>query len=179
MRIATVLVTTLFLVPTIARAQSGTTIEIGTGVGASILTDGGTLTLIGAPGAGIVGQAPLYASFFFGRGMMVQPEMSLNILTGEGSTLTTLGFAAQVGYLFSGAGVNSPYVALSGALQYVTASGFDSDSEFGAGARFGYRVRVNQGFAVSLEGGFRRWFDSDLNEITIGIRLGGILTAPK
>jgi hypothetical protein len=177
-KLAAVLAMAALLVPAAVQAQGETTIEIGTGIGASILANGGTLTHIGAPGAGIVGQAPLYASFFFGRGMMVQPEMSLNILSGGGETLTILGFAGQLGYLFSGPAMNSPYVALSGALQYASGGG-DSDSEFAAGARLGYRVRVNQGFAVSLEGGYRRWFDSDLNEITIAIRLGGILTAPR
>jgi hypothetical protein len=136
------------------------------------------LTTISAPGPGFIGQAPLYASFFFGQGMMVQPEMTLIILSGEGETLTTLAFGTQLGYAFSGAGVNSAYAAVSGALQYASAGG-NSDSEFAAGGRVGYRLRVNQGFAVSLEGGFRRWLESDLNEFIIGIRLGGIVTAPK
>jgi hypothetical protein len=38
---------------------------------------------------------------------------------------------------------------------------------------------VNQGFATSFEAGYRRWLDGDYNEVTIGIRLGGILSSPK
>jgi hypothetical protein len=34
---------------------------------------------------------------------------------------------------------------------------------------------VNEGFAVSVEAGYRRWFDSDLNEILFGLRLGGVI----
>lgn len=166
----------LLLFPVTAHAQ-GPTIEIGSGLGASILTNGGTLTFIGVPGAGVSGQAPLYASFFFGKGVFVQPEVSFNILSGEGETLTTLGGAGHVGYAFSGAAANSPYASVGGAVQYVNTS-LGSDSEFGVGGRAGYRILVNDGFAIGLEGGFRRWFDSDVNEITIAIRLGGILSSP-
>jgi hypothetical protein len=67
---------------------------------------------------------------------------------------------------------------MSGALQFASFSG-SSDSEFAVGARLGYRMLVNPGFAVSIEGGLRRWFDSDLNEITIALRLGGILSAGR
>jgi hypothetical protein len=163
------------LLPAAAVAQEGVTVEIGTGIGAAILTNGGTLTYFGVPGAGIVGQAPLYATFLFGEGIMVQPEISLNVLTGGGSTLTTLGAALGIGYAMAGTG-NSPYVTVNGAVQYAGGGG-SSGSEFGAGGRLGYRFLVNKGFAASLEAGFRRWFDSHLNEITIAIRLGGILTA--
>jgi hypothetical protein len=71
----------LLLAPATLAAQ-GTTIEIGAGAGAAILTNGGTLTNIGIPGAGVIGQAPLYATFFFGKGFMVQPEVSFNLLSG-------------------------------------------------------------------------------------------------
>ena len=70
----------------------------------------------------------------------------------------------------------SPTRPANGAWQIASADG-NSESEFGAGARIGYRFVVNQGFAVSFEGGYRRWFDSDLNEFLIGLRLGGILSS--
>jgi hypothetical protein len=174
----------LLLVPAALSAQQGSTVEIGSGIGASILTNGGTITHISAPGpaqgsVGLFGaQAPLYATVFFGKGVMVQPELSFNLLTGEGETLTMLAAAANFGYAFSGAARNSAYVAVSGAIQYVDTEFSDSDSEFGAGARVGYRVLVNEGFAVGFEAGYRRWFDSDLNEITIALRLGGIVSSP-
>lgn len=166
----------LLLFPVTAYAQ-GPTIEIGSGLGASILTNGGSLTHIGVPGAGIVGQAPLYVNLFFGRGVLIQPEVSFNILSGGGETLTTLGVAGHLGYTFSGAAANSAYASVGGAVQYAD-SDFGSNSEFGVGARVGYRVLVNTGFAIGFEGGFRRWFDSEVNEITIAIRLGGIVSAP-
>jgi hypothetical protein len=52
--------------------------------------------------------------------------------------------------------------------------GGDSEDEFGAGGRLGYHIVVNQGFAVSLEGGHRRWFGSEANEIVFGLRPGGV-----
>ncbi len=177
-RLGAVIVAALLLVPVTGFAQGGTTIEIGTGVGAGILTNGGTLTSIGAPGGGVFGQAPIYASFFVSNSVMIQPEMALTILSGGGETITTLGAAANVGYAFSGASGPSPYVAASGAVQYASAGG-SSNSEFAAGGKVGYRVLVNSGFAASFEAGFRRWFDSSVNEITIALRLGGIVSGSQ
>jgi hypothetical protein len=168
------------LIPCTLHGQS-TTIEIGSGLGASILSSNGTITNIGVPGPGIgalglLGQAPLYASFFLGNGFLIQPEISFSLLSGEGSDLTTFSGVANLGWAFAGGSGSSPYVTANGAWQIVSFDG-DSESEFGAGARIGYRFVVNQGFAVSFEGGYRRWFDSDLNEILIGVRLGGILSS--
>lgn len=176
-RVTAVLIGSL-LIPCALHSQT-TTIEIGSGLGVSVLTNGGTVTTVGVPGPGIgalglIGSAPLYASFHFGGGVMVQPEISFRFLTGEGSDLTTLGLVTNVGYAFGGAGRNSPFVAASGAWQFVDADG-DSENEFGAGAKVGYRIVVNEGFAVSIEAGYRRWFDSDLNEILFGLRLGGVI----
>jgi hypothetical protein len=165
------------LLPAAGQAQGGTTIEVGTGMGASILANGGTLTHVGAPGAGLAGQAPLYASFIMSGGLVIQPELSLNLLSGGGETLTTLGLATQVGHLFSGPGGNSAYAAASAAVQHASVAG-TSDSEFALGGRIGYRVPIRQAFAITMEAGYRRWLDSDLNEITMALRLGGILSGP-
>jgi hypothetical protein len=176
-RITAVLIGSL-LVPCALHSQE-TTVEIGTGLGASILTNGGTVTTIGIPGPaigelGIIGSAPMYISLYFGGGVMVQPEVSFRFLTGEGTDLTTIGLVTNLGYAFSGASRNSPYVAATGAWQFIDADG-DSENEFGAGGKVGYRFVVNEGFAVSVEAGYRRWFDSDLNEILFGLRLGGVI----
>lgn len=183
-RLAAVL-TFAVLLPCTARAQS--TVEIGTGIGAAINFNGGSITQIGIPGPGVgvmglLGQAPIYASFFVGDGFMVQPEVAFNLLTGEGETITSLGSALNLGYAFNGAGANSPYVTVNGALQWIDVGGDvdgGSETDFGAGARVGYRFVVNQGFATSFEVGFRRWFDNEYNELSFGLRLGGILSAPK
>ncbi len=178
-RYTALLVGTL-LVPCTLHGQ-GATIEIGSGLGASILSSNGTITNISAPGPGIgalglLGQAPLYASFFVGNGFLIQPEISFSLLSGEGSDLTTFSGVANIGWALAGGSANSPYVTANGAWQIASFDG-DSESEFGAGARIGYRVVINQGFALSFEGGYRRWFDSDLNEFLIGLRVGGIVSS--
>lgn len=175
----------LLLSPAAAAAQQAVTVEIGTALGATILTNGGTLTHIGVPGAGVLGPlslfstAPVYATFVVARSVMIQPELSLSILTGEGSSATTLGFGTQLGYMFLGATRASPFVAATGAL-WVLGGDLGGTTQFGAGGRVGYRIPVGTGFSMSLEGGYRRWFgDLALSEVTIGIRFGGIVTGGK
>jgi hypothetical protein len=182
-RLAAVL-TIAMLVPCAVRAQ--TTVEIGTGIGAAINFEGGsTITQIGVPGPGagiygLLGQAPIYASFFVGEGMIVQPEVAFNLLTGEGSTFTSLVSSLHLGYAFAGAGVSSPYVTVNGGVQWLDSSDSSSETNWGVGGRLGYRLVVNEGFATSFEAGYRRWLSNGgYNEIVIGIRLGGIVSSPK
>jgi len=172
------------LIPCMAHAQ--TTVEIGSGIGAAInFENGSTLTQIGVPGPGagvygLLGQAPLYASFFVGDGMMIQPEVAFNLLTGEGSTLTSLVSSLHLGYAFAGAGVSSPYVTVNGGVQWLDSNDSSSETNWGIGGRVGYRLVVNQGFATSFEAGYRRWLSNGgYNEVVVGIRLGGILSSPK
>jgi hypothetical protein len=153
-------------------AQAQQKIEVGTGLGVSILTNGSTVTTFGMPGGGIISQATMHASF--GDRLMIYPEIAFNLVSGGGSTATTIGMAANVGYLFSGAGMNSPYFAASGAFQFVDA--FGSATAFAAGAKVGYRLIVGESLAVRLEAGYRRWFnDFEGNEIIAGIRLGALI----
>ena len=171
------------LVPCTAQAQ--TTVELGTGIGASIIfEEGSSITQIGVPGPGagafgLFGQAPLYASFLMGNGMMVLPEVAFSLVSGEGETLTTLTTSLHAGYAFQGAGGNSPYVTVNGGFQWIDYD-YGSDTNFGLGARAGYRIVVNQAFAIGLEGGYRRWLsDGGYNEVVMGIRLGGVVSSPR
>ena len=182
-RLAAVL-TFAVVVPCAVQAQ--TTVEIGTGIGAAInFESGSTITQIGVPGPGagiygLLGQAPIYANFIVGEGLMVMPEVAFNLLTGEGTTLTSLVSSLHLGYAFAGAGVSSPYVTVNGGLRWLDSSESSSETNWGVGGRLGYRFVVNQGFATSFEAGYRRWLSNGgYNEVTIGIRLGGILSAPK
>ena len=160
----------LAVLATTALAQQK--IEVGTGLGVSILTNGSTITTFGAPGGGIISQATMHASF--GDRLMIYPEIAFNLVSAGGETATSIGMAATVGYLFSGSGMNSAYVAASGAFQFVDA--FGSATAFAAGAKFGYRLIVGESLAVRLEAGYRRWFnDFEGNEIIVGIRLGALI----
>lgn len=170
--------TCLLLLPCGLHGQD-TTVEIGTGVGVTILKDGTTITSIGVPGPaigafGLMTSAPLYASFLFDGGLMVQPEVVIRYTTFEDVSVTMAASVANVGYLFNGANRNSPYFLANLAMQYVDADG-DSENDFAAGGGMGYRFLVNDGFALSLEAGYRRWFDWEVNELSFGLRMGGVI----
>lgn len=162
-------------VPTVAAAQGGPVVEIGTGLGAAIQSAAGaTLTHIGVPGQGILGQPTIYASFFPGGTVLVEPQIALNIISSGGETLTTIGLGGQLGYLFRGAAINSPFIAAAFAYQSVSGGGA-SAGEAGAGGKAGYRVLIGSGVGLRIEAGYRRWFDSHINEFTIGIGIGAIV----
>ncbi len=163
------------LVPSLAAAQGKAVAEIGTNLGVGIQSSGGaTLTHFGVPGQGILGQPTIYASFFAGDAVLVEPQVALNILSSEGETLTTVGLAGQAGYLFNGAEMNSPFVAGVVAFQAFSGGGA-SENDFALGGKVGYRVVVGTSVGVRVEGGYRRWFDTKLNEVTIGVGIGGIV----
>ncbi|MCH7876578.1 MAG: hypothetical protein IH965_14950 [Gemmatimonadetes bacterium] len=173
MRNALIVLGTALLLPTYAAAQQGDRVaELGTrAVGADILTDGGTLTTVGIPGGGILGSPTIYLMFWPAPNVMVGPELNVNLATNS-ATLTAFGLAGWIGWLATPATPGSFYLAANGAFQFVDLGGF-SNTDFGAGAAIGYRYEVlNQHLAIRAEGGYRRWFDSDLNEIVISLKLG-------
>lgn len=175
MRSAMAVVTAMLLARGVAVAQGQPIVEIGTNLGVAIQNAGGsTLTHFGAPGQGILGQPTIYASVYAGPSMLVEPQIALNIISSEGETATTVGLGGQVAYAFSGTSTNSGYLAGTAGFQTVSGGGF-SDSDFGAGAKIGYRVLIGTSVGVRFEGGYRRWFDSELNEFSIGVGVGGII----
>jgi len=165
------------LIPTLALAQRKPALELGTSLGLTITSSadllGGNVTRFGVPGEGILGQPTIYASVFAGKGVIVEPQLALNIISSGGETDTAVGLAAQIGYLFDGPERNSPFLA--GSLAYQSISrGSGGGDEVGLGAKVGYRVLAGSSVGVRFEAGYRRWFDSHLNEFTFGIGLGGI-----
>ena len=166
-------------VPSLVAAQGKPVVEIGTGLGVSIVSGGGTtVTHFGVPGQGILGQPTIYATFFAGKSVLVEPQMALNVLSSGGETATTVGLGGQVGYLFKGAAMNSPFLSGSMAFQSVSGGGV-SDSEFALGARIGYRVLVGSSVGIRFEGGYQRWIDGHVNEFTIGMGIGGIVRSTR
>ncbi len=161
--------------PALAAAQGRPVVEIGTKLGVTIESvSGASLTHFGAPGQGILGQPTIYASFFAGRALLVEPEVALNIISSGGQTATSVGLGGQLGYLFRGPAVNSPFIAASAAFQSLSGGG-SSDSEEGLGGKVGYRLLIGGSVGLRVEGGYRRWFKSHLNEFTIGVGIGGIV----
>ncbi len=167
MRKALATLAVALLIPTYAVGQ----VELGTrGVGATVLSDGGTLTTVSVPGGGILGGSTAYLMVFPSPNLMLGPELNFNLLSGGGSTITTLGLAGWIGYLFT-PGPTSAYIAGNAALQFVSFSG-SSNTEFGAGGAVGYRAVVIPNIAVGVEGGVRRWFDLSITEVVISLKLG-------
>ena len=167
MRKALMTLATALMLPTYAAAQ----VEVGTrAIGVDILANGETLTGVSIPGGGILLGPTVYLMYFPSPNIMVGPEVNFNVLSSGGSTLTTLGAAGWVGYLFTPA-ANSAYLAGNIALQFVSFDG-NSNTEFAVGGAVGYRAVVIQHVAVGVEGGYRRWFDLDINEIVISLKLG-------
>ena len=149
-------------------AQERPGAEIGTSLGVTILSGGGeSVTHFGIPGTGIFGQPTMYVTIPSGP-LLLEPQIAFNIFSSDGETATTVGLGGQVGYAFQGAAVNSAYIAGSGAFQSLSGGG-DSESDFGAGAALGYRIMLGTSGVMRVEGRFRRWFDSELNEFALAL----------
>ena len=152
--------------------------EVGTSIGVTILSAGGnSLTHVGIPGNGIQASPTVYATFFASPSLLVEPQAAFSLLSGGGTTLTSLGVALQVGYLFTPAAPGSGYLAANGAFQTTSFSGGGgSASGPGLGAALGYRFKVRNNLAIRLDARYRRWFSdfADLNEIGFGLGLGAI-----
>lgn len=168
----------VIFVPTMAAAQGRPIVEIGTNLGFTIQSAGGTLTHFGIPGEGILGQPTIYASIFGASKLFVEPQVALNVISGGGTTASTIGFSGQVGYLVAGPDANSAFVTGDATLQAVSVGGV-TDSEFAIGGRVGYRAVVGSGFALRVEAGYRRWLDSQLNELRLGLGIGGVVRAQR
>lgn len=158
--------------------KTGTSAEVGTSVGVTILSvsgGGGSITHVGIPGDGIQASPTIYATIFASPSVMVEPQVAFTLLSSSGTTLTTIGLALQVGYLFSPAQQGSPYLAANGAFQSASVSGGGgSISGPGLGGALGYRFKVRNNLAIRFDGRYRRWFSDfkDLNEIGFGLGLG-------
>lgn len=172
----------LALVPSIAIAQQRPLVEIGTRLGATVEdVSGQTTTYLGVPGAGILAQPTIYASFFATPNIMVEPEVAFNLITGSGtaSTYTTVGAAGSIGYLTSTTSNGAPFLAATVGVQHASGGG-SSHTEAAVGGTLGYRLAVEQSLAVRLQLSYLRWLGSShINQITIGLGLGAIVHAAR
>ena len=166
------------LVPTLAFAQGKPVVEIGTDLGVTMLTSGGeSSTVFNIPGQGILGQPTIRATFFAGRSLTLEPQLALTWVSYDGGTQTRVGLGGQIGYLFKGSTAKSLYVA--GSLALLSISEDNSDTDFGLGGKLGVRVPCGSSVGVRFEGGYRRWFNHEINEITLGVGVGGIVHRTK
>ena len=165
-------------VPTLLVAQGKPVVEIGTDLGVTMLSSGGeSYTLFSIPGQGILGQPTIRATFFAGRSLTIEPQLALTWLSGDGGTQTRVGLGGQIGYLFKGSTAKSLYVA--GSVALLSVSEGSSETDFGLGGKVGVRVPWGSSVGVRFEGGYRRWLDNEINEITLGVGVGGIVHSTK
>jgi hypothetical protein len=156
-------------------AQAGP-LEIGTQLGvAATFTEGNDATTFGIPGAGTLGGlATLYLTTFPDPAVMIEPQVHVQIISGDGDSFSILSGMLQVGYLFSPRKRASPYIAAhAGAIRFSNGS---SDTAGALGASLGLRQKVGPGGVMRFEIRYRRWMDEDvdLDEVAFCLGLGGL-----
>src|SRR2546428_2035225 len=159
MRIGTALLCLSCSAATAAAQEKKQSVEIGTSLGVTVLSQsGGTFTTVGAPVAEgripLFGQATLYATIFATPSVMIEPQLSFSHLSGGGSSLTLIGGAANIGYLFTATERASPYVAASLGVESLSGD-LGAASGVGLGGSGGYRPRARAGLALRVEGPHR------------------------
>jgi hypothetical protein len=166
----------LLVLAAVAEAQEPTTDssrnEVGILVGVSVLgAEGNTVTTVAIPGAaGAFGPGALYAARIM-RPWIVEAHFSLNSVSGTGTTdFTQTYLAVQADYLLSRAASGAPYLFANVATFYFSGDLEGEESMIGAGV--GYRLHLKGPFVTRLEGRYRRWLDSDLNEYSVLIAAG-------
>jgi hypothetical protein len=152
-------------------------IEVGTAMGLSLLSgNGSSISSLGLPGAVFPYAQP--AVFFTHIGPSgLLGEQQINILRlSNGSSTTLIGLATRLGSVFGSSHARGGYAAVEGSLLHATSGSAGGDNtEFAVGAAAGYRLRVGTGLALRFEAHLRRWLDSDITEIGIGLGVGGVV----
>ena len=156
-------------------AQRPAKVDVGIHAGATILipSSGSSEYVLGLPGGGgVFGLLPpVYATFFAGPNLMVEPQVAFVYQSFSDAGL--LNATLQVGYLIRPGAGGSPYFA--GHLFSANSFGEGSGSEFAAGASLGYRHVVKDVLGLRYEARYRRWFDADLNEVALLVGFGVVL----
>lgn len=172
------------LIPASTVAQEARGVEIGTRAGFSMAVADGEILSVGIPGGSpnplgflVGGNSSLHVAFFPFSRLMVEPQANFDLISvsnGDSETLTSLSIASQFAYLFKGARSDSPYVGFATSLLYV-GIGDVSEWDVAIGLTFGYRFLLGEHIVLRPEGGYRFWFDLDIEEITAVVALSVLL----
>lgn len=173
-------------------ALPATGVEIGTLFGISDISGPyDNWTSIHVPG-GIsprFGMSALYVSQFPSERMAIGQEISFARTSSRGS-LTTLLLGVRVAFFPTGNSKPGIYALGQGFLSTVSVTDSDDDSNYSnseaelfAGGGVGYQWRIGPDFVLRMEGQYRRWLDSEINNVLLvlglGTRLGGGAMAKK
>ena len=166
-------------------------VEIGTLFGLShrlVESDSGiataTLTHIGVPAAlppVRVGFSfpyipSLYLLWFPSEKLAIGPEFSFGRSSSNGDGITSLYLGGRSAFFLQSNSMSSPYIMGHGALLFID-SDAESETDFSAGAGLGYQWRLGSALVLRAEGQYRRWFNEEINDLSLiiglGTRLGG------
>lgn len=169
------------LIPAASTAQQKPVLEIGTYAGMTFervgtTGDKDTWTHLSIPELG------LFGTFFPSNTLFVEPELAFVRDDVAGTTSTGFGLMTSVGWAFSGVSLNSLYLAPAAGITIsdLSSDEFDSDSQtdWSAGLRGGYRVLVRNALALRFEAGWFRQFPEqgdDSNMFVLRVGIGGLL----
>ena len=150
-----------------------------------------TLTYIGVPAAAPnplsfhLAHPPyyipsLYVLWFPNEKLSIGPEFSFGRVSENRVGITSLYLGGRGAFSLRTNKMSGPYILGLGALATVAGdgTGFDeSETDFSAGAGLGYQWRLGSALVLRAEGRYRRWFNEEINDLSLiiglGTRLGG------
>lgn len=160
--------------PSVARAQQR--VEVGASLlNATFIVNDETATLIGVPSSAFEIINPgLYASFFVGKRVSIEPQIGAIVVSANDETNHLLNAAFQVNFFLRDSTASAPYLFASAG--FIDASGIDyTPKTFGAGV--GYRMRLGDRLVCRIDGRYVRFtseFGSDSDMIVVTLWLGGL-----
>jgi hypothetical protein len=162
------------IAPSVARAQQR--VEVGTTlINATFLANDDKATLIGVPsGAFELINPALYASFFVGKRVSVEPQVALMVLSENDETNYFLNTAVQANWYLRESTGSAPYVFASAGFINFTDAEY-TPKTFSAGV--GYRMRLGDRLVFKLDGRYVRMtadFGSDFDLVVVSLWLGGL-----
>jgi opacity protein-like surface antigen len=150
------------------KAEVGASLATATfGLGNS--NDGSTFG-IPSGGFGIL-QPGVYASFFVGRYVAIEPQIGLIWASSNGHSEHLVNFVGQVDYFLTGSSTNSPYIF--GAAGVVDISG-TSTTPKSVGGGAGYRIVAGDRLTFRIDGRVTHLTEGGGNMLAFGLTIGGV-----
>jgi hypothetical protein len=159
------------LIPSVGRAQSLTTSEIGLSIGTMTTKD--KIFRLNIPGRGVNGSSGVYLSYFYKPEIMLTPRFELGVTHFDRATNTQIGIDGQVAYLFRPYETSSPYLGCGFTLlmqSYENTSTVNS----GMGISAGFRNVLIDAIGLRFELRYQRWMTEKNSELIFSVGIGAI-----
>jgi hypothetical protein len=167
------MVTTCLLLNSPAARAAEPKVEVGAALTTVMVGIGDNdVTIFGVPSGELEFFNPsVYASFFVGPYLAIEPQVGVQVLSSSGHTEHLANLTAQVDYFVLGTEQRSPYVF--GGAGVVDASGTSvTPKTFSAGG--GYRVPVGDNLAFRFDGHVTHLTEGGGNVIFFAVSIGGV-----